>query len=192
MMNIKAAHLIKHETKKHQLIRFTIALFILLAYTTYLMRSYGADGLTLGFITWSAFVMATPLPDGGIILDFPIRLLTGIRMVFSEIFVWIVAIGGNVYLVFERPYIYEKTVVANSFHRILMHPWPDWSILLISLAGTFLGLYFGDELLDVISHSKRKKYSRFGYIYKFILVIFGLALLYVSYKYFLRLFGIGV
>ncbi|MFH0930271.1 MAG: hypothetical protein V1814_03405 [Candidatus Moraniibacteriota bacterium] len=191
-MKIRTEHLIKHETKKHQLIRFAIALLILLLYTIYLMRSYGADGLTLGFITWSAFVIATPLPDGGIILDFPIRLLTGIRMVFSEIFVWIVAISVNVYLVFEKPYIYEKTLVARSFHRILMHPWPDWSIILISLAGTFLGLYFGDELLDVITHSKRKKYSKFGYIYKFIFAIFGLALLYVSYKYFLRLFGIGI
>jgi hypothetical protein len=191
-MEIKTHHLIKHETKKHQLSRFAVALSVLLLYTVYLVYKHGSDGMALGFITWSAFVMATPLPDGGIILDFPIRLLTGIRMVFSEIFVWIIAIGANIFLVIKDPGVYEKTLIASSFHKIIVHPWPNWIIIIISIAGTFLGLYFGDELLDVVFHHQRKKYSRLGFIYKSIFVIFGLAVAYLLYRYFLEFFGIKI
>jgi hypothetical protein len=191
-MKIKTKHLFDHETKKQQLIRFAVALFLLLAYTGYLIHGYGSDGLTLGAITWSAFVMATPLPDGGIILDFPIRLLTGIRMVFSEIVVWIVAISMNIYLVITHPLVYEKTLITKSFHQILTNPWPNWIIVLISMAGTFLGLYFGDELLDVVFHHQRKKYTKLKLVYRVIFAIFAIAILYFVYKYFLELFGIQV
>jgi hypothetical protein len=191
-MHIKSDHLIKHETKSHQLKRFIAAFSVLIAYTLYLVWHYGSNGFSLGVITWSAFVLATPLPDGGVILDFPVRLLTGIRMVFSEIFVWIVAIGSNLYYLSEHASLYDKNFITASFKQILLNPWPDWIIIYISAAGTFLGLYFGDELLDMVFHHQRKKYARLKPIYQFILAIFAIAVLYFSYKYFLKLFGINI
>ncbi len=189
-MHIKSKHLIKHETKNHQLKRFVAALSVLILYTLYLVWHYGSSGFSLGIITWSAFVLATPLPDGGVILDFPIRLLTGIRMVFSEIFVWVVAISANVYYLSKHANLYDKNFITSSFKQVLDNPWPNWIIIFISAAGTFLGLYFGDELLDIIFHHQRKKYAKLKPAYQFILIVFVVAILYFSYKYFLRLFGI--
>jgi hypothetical protein len=191
-MHIKSKHLISHETKSHQLKRFLLAFSILTAYTLYLVWHYGPNGFSLGVITWSAFVLATPLPDGGVILDFPIRLFTGIRMVFSEIFVWIIAIGANIYYLSGHSGLYDKNFITSSFKQVLVNPWPNWIIIYISAAGTFLGLYFGDELLDIIFHRERKKYARLKTIYRFIFVAFTIAVLYFSYKYFLKIFGINI
>ncbi len=191
-MHIKSKHLLSHETKKHQLKRFVVAVTILLFYTAYLVWDQGANGFSLGIITWSAFVLATPLPDGGLILDFPIRLLTGIRMIYTEIFVWIAAILANIFYINLRPEIYDRTIVTHAFKMILVNPWPNWIVIVISGIGTFLGLYFGDELLDLIFHHQRKKYKKMKIIYRFIFAIFLIVALYYFYKNFLKFFGIEV
>lgn len=191
-MHIITKHLVTHETKIHELRRFLIAFSILAAYTLYLIWHYGPNGLSLGVITWSAFVLATPLPDGGVILDFPIRLLSGIRMVISEIFVWITAIGANAYYLKNHAELYDQNIITSSFKQILLNPWPDWIIIYISAAGTFLGLYFGDELLDIAFHHEREKYRRLKPFYQIILVVFAIDVLYVSYKYFLKIFKIYI
>ena len=189
---VKLAHFRKHETKKFQLKRFLMALAILILYTGYLYFHFGASGITLGLITWSAFVMATPVADGGLILDLPIRVFTGIRMVYSEMIVWTVAISMNIYLISSQPETYNKTVITHAFGQILRNPWPDWIIIFISLLGTFLSLYFGDELLDVVFHKDRKKYLKHRKWLRFVWAFFGFAVFYVSYKYFLELFGLKI
>ena len=86
---------------KHQvLIKFLLLCFILSSYFGYLTYEY--DLLTGGIaalITWSFFVLCTPIADAGFLLDFPLRLLFGIRMIFSEIVVWAIAdqhlVGAN-------------------------------------------------------------------------------------------------
>lgn len=189
---LKVKHIGEHETKRETLWRFFIALSILVAYTIYLVFKFGSLGVPLGIITWSAFVMATPIADGGLILDFPIRLLTGMRMVYSEMIVWVVAISSNVYFVLKRPEIYQKTQISDAFGTILHNPWPDWIIILISAIGTYVSLYFADELLDIILFKERKKFFK-GRKYLYIIwVVFGIFAFYLGYKYFLKLFGISI
>lgn len=192
MMKQELSDLNKHETKRTATGRFLVALVILIAYIVYLVINYGALGLYLGLITWSAFVLATPLPDGGLILDFPIRLLTNLRMVYSEIIVWIVAITLNIYAFTQTPQIYPKTLITDAFYKIISHPWPNWIIIIVSCAGTFLGLYFGDELMDLVLHKHRKKYQRFKVIYQIVFALFILTGCYLGYRYFLRLFGLQI
>jgi len=192
LMKINPKHLREHESKRQALIRFFLALSILIIYTIYLVVRFGTAGFALGVITWSAFVMGTPLPDGGLILDFPIRLLTNIRMVYSEIIVWLVAIFTNLYFVFHEPQIYQKTAISHAFYLILIHPWPNWIIIAISGIGTFMGLYFADELLDIIFMKDRKKYLRFRLFYRIILVVFLILIFYFVYRYFLGLFGLKI
>ncbi len=191
-MKIAKNDLIHHETKRQQLNRFVIGLTILTLYTIYLVFQYGPSGIALGAITWSAFVIATPIADGGLLLDFPIRLMTGMRMIYSEIIVWVIAISLNIYVLFNNPVVYERTIITNSFHQILVNPWPNWIIIFISLIGTFVSIFFGDELLDVVFHKQRKKYLKHNFKYKIILVIFGIILFYFIYQQFLHLFGLQI
>ncbi len=189
---LKVKNIKEHETKRNTLWRFLIALSILIMYIIYLVFKFGPLGITLGIITWSAFVMATPIADGGLILDFPIRLLTKMRMVYSEIIVWVVAISFNVYFILTKPEIYEKTQISKAFGTILKHPWPDWIIILISAIGTYVSLYFADELLDIVLFKQRKKFIKHRKYLYIIWVIFGISAFYLGYKYFLKLFGINI
>lgn len=191
-MQITLKHLTTHETKKHSVKRFLIVLVILLIYTIYLVLKFGSDGLSLGIITWSAFVMATPIADAGLLLDLPIRLAAGIRMVYSEMFVWLVAISTNLYFIFFNPEVYHKTSITDAFHQILTKPWPNWIIILISMAGTFLSLYFGDELLDIVFFHQRKKFQKHKHYYYIIIVLFAIILFYFLYHRFLLIFGLNI
>lgn len=191
-MKIPYKHLIQHETKNKTFSRFLIGFAVLALYTLFLILRFGQDGISPGLLTWSAFVMATPVADGGLLLDFPIRLMTGMRMIYSELLVWVVAIGINIRYLVADPAIYEKTIITKSFHKILVTPWPLWIIIALSLVGTFISIFFGDELLDVVFHRQRKKYMKHNRIYKVLVGVFIVAVFYFLYKEFLGLFGLSI
>ncbi len=191
-MKIPIKHLTTHETKQHSLKRFLIVLIILVFYTAFLVYKFGSDGFSLGILTWSAFLMATPIADAGILVDLPIRILLGVRMVYTEIIVWIIGISVNIYFVLFNSNVYHKTLITETFYQILTKPWPNWIIIFLSLGGTFLSLYFGDELLDVVFFHERKKYLKHRKYFYYIFILFAIFLFYFSYKYFLSWFGLKI
>ena len=70
---------------------------------------------------------------------------------------------------------YELTFLTRLLKRILTEPIPYWSILLVSALGTFLSIYFGDEMMDITAHKHRDKFHQHGFKYRTILVIgFGM------------------
>jgi hypothetical protein len=156
------------------------------------MNKFGSAGITLGAITWSSLVLATPIADGGLVLDFPLRVLTGIRMMVAEIFVWVAAISLNVVILIYNPEIYRKTLITDTLQKILINPWPNWIIVVLSCFGTFLSLYFGDELLDIVMLKDRNKYHKHVYWYRLIVGTFLIFAFYFSYRYFLSLFGLKI
>lgn len=153
---ISVKECLKHKTKKDVLKRFVIILTILVIYLSFAIGHYGlSNGFLVTLITWSLFVLSTPIADAGFLLDFPIRLFTKIRMIYSEIVVWVIAILLNLFVLSLYPIIYEKTFLLKIFKIILTNPFPYWLIIILSGLGAFLSIYFGDELLDVIMHKER-------------------------------------
>jgi hypothetical protein len=74
--------------KKQLFYKFMLLCLLLAGYFVYLTAQY--DLVTGGFasvLTWSFFVLCTPIADTGFLLDFPLRLLFNIRMLISEIVV---------------------------------------------------------------------------------------------------------
>jgi len=188
---IHVRHLKKHETKQHVFIKFAAVLLILVGYFLFVAHEYGAqDGLLVTFLTWSFFVLSTPIADAGFLIDLPLRLLLRIKMVYSEIVVWLVAILLNVYGIFLQPQIYEKTYLLSIFKKILSEPFPFWGIIIISGIGTFLSVYFGDELLNKIKHKDRVFYHKHKHNYRFIVMIFVFAITFVLYSYLIKKLGI--
>ena len=83
-------HLIKNKNQPWRKFFLLIALFAI--YFLYLIYEYGIqDGGLVTLLTWSFFVLCTPIADAGFLLDFPIRLLYKIKMIYTEIIVWILA-----------------------------------------------------------------------------------------------------
>ena len=186
-MSLEVKKLHKHETHREVVIKFLLLLAVLLIYFAYLSYEYGlATGGIVAAITWSFFVLCTPVADAGFLLDFPIRVLFGIRMLTSEIIVWVVAITINTYALIFSEAIYEKTILTGLLKKIIMTPYPYWSIILLSGFGTFLSINFGDEMLDVIRHRDRVKYHQHVFKLKVIAVVGLFVLIFLSYYYLLE------
>ncbi|MBN1377233.1 hypothetical protein JW949_02770 [Candidatus Woesearchaeota archaeon] len=192
--NIRKSENFAHETKRSVTIKFISVILIFVFYFFFVSIRYNhwGDGFIITLLTWSFFVFCTPIADAGVLIDFPIRLITKIRMIYSEILVWITALSINIYSLTFMPQLYEKTIVLRLFNHILLQPFPFWSIILISGLGTFLSIHFGDELLDISKHRERKKYILHEKKHKWILIIFIIVSILILYDFLLKEFGIHI
>lgn len=169
---------------QHQvLIKFILLFLVLFSYFIYLTYEY--DLLTGGIaalITWSFFVLCTPIADAGFLLDFPLRLIFGVRMILSEVVVWAIAILINIVSLIYFNKLYETTFITQLMRVILTTPFPYWSVILLSGIGTFLSIRFGDELMDVLHHKDRYFYMRHHFKYEIIIFVFFLFVLFGYYE----------
>lgn len=177
--------------RRQVVFKFLLLCAILVAYIGYLTWTYDLrTGTAAGLLTWTFFVLCTPVADAGFLLDFPLRLLFGIRMFLSEIVVWALAIAINLFALALFPEAYETTTVTRLFHAILTHPWPYWSVVVISGIGTFLSIRFGDELMDVLHHHQRDQFHRHGFKHELVVLAFAFALALVAYYELIASLGI--
>ncbi len=182
-----------HETKRSALKRFLIVLLVFISYFIFISFKYGIkEGISVTFLTWSFFVFCTPIADAGMLLDFPIRIFTGIRMIYSEILVWITAFVLNVYMLTFREEIYDKTLILKTFKQILLNPIPFWLIIILSALGTFLSVYFADEMIDVVKHEERIKYRKHIKKLKIIIFLFIFVSVLILYDILLNRLGISI
>lgn len=169
--------------KRQVYVKFLLLCALLFGYFAYL--SYEYDVLTGGvasLLTWSFFVLGTPVADAGFLVDFPLRLLFGIRMVLSELVVWVFAIGLNAVVLTVAPGYYDTTGLTRLLHQILTKPVPYWAIVGLSAAGTFLSIRFGDELMDVVHHRDRRFFLRHHFKYELILLVSFVATFWAYYR----------
>ncbi len=191
IVDFKKLH--KIETHREVLIKFILLLTVLILYFSYLSYEYGLlTGGIVAIITWSFFVLCTPVADAGFLLDFPIRLLFNVRMLHSEILVWAIAIGINLYALNYDPSAYDKTILTVLFKQILSTPFPYWSIIILSGIGTFLSIYFGDEMLDVIKHRDRNKYHTHSFKLKVVAMVTLFALIFLAYYLLLETLNVKI
>ena len=164
-------------------IKFLLLCSLLVGYFGYLSYEYDvATGGVAAALTWSFFVLCTPVADAGFLLDFPLRLLFGIRMVVSEIAVWVVALAINAAVLLYGPQYYETTVLTGLLHKIFTTPFPYWGVIVLSGLGTFLSIRFGDELMDVIHHRDREFFHSHHFKHELILFAFFLVVLFGYYE----------
>ncbi len=183
---------LKKQTHKETLVKFLLLLAVLLAYFGYLSWKFDlATGGFVSLLTWSFFVLCTPVADAGFLLDFPIRLIFGVRMIVTEIIVWGLAIGITVMGMMFWPDMYGKTFLTDLFMTILTTPWPYWSIIALSGVGTFLSIYFGDEMLDVATHKECTKCHKHGFKHRVVFIIGLFALIFAAYYQLLGSLGIN-
>lgn len=183
-----------HDVRKVFANKFVIVSLILVAYFGFASWHFGLkDGFLVMALTWSFFVLATPIPDGGIILDLPLRYFTGIKMLTSEIFVWAVAILLNVFTFLFLQDIYDKTFLLTIFKDILIEPIPYGLIILLSGLGTFFTLYIGDEVYDLLDHKKSERHKKHSQKLKliilasiivFVLILYEILLVHLGVKFF--------
>lgn len=169
--------------KKQLFYKFVLLFIVLVGYFAYLSLQY--DVMTGGIasaLTWSFFVLCTPIADAGFLLDFPLRLIFGIRMLISELAVWAMAIAINVVSLFYFVEYYQTTKLTKLLHGILTTPYPYWGVILLSGTGTFLSIRFADELMDVVHHRDREYFHRHGFKHELVIIIFFVLILVGYYE----------
>jgi len=154
---------------------------------------YGIEnGILITALTWSFFVLCTPIADAGFLLDFPLRLILCVRMMISEMIVWGIAISLNIYAFFFRPEIYEKTKLLSLFYHILEQPAPFWLIILVSGIGTFVSVRFGDKLLDKKEHKDCPKTDDHRAWVQFSIMAFLVLMSIILYDFLLKQLGVDL
>lgn len=183
----------QHSTHSESLWRFVALAAILVGYFTFMSWKFdAATGALLSVLSWSFFVLCTPVADGGFVVALPVRLLLGARMVVTQAFVWFVALGINVVVISVAPSSYEKTALTRLLYTILTTPWPYWSILAIAAAGTGFSIWFGDEMIDVTKHADRVKQHKHGFKHRSLIVLGFAVLTVLAYYHLLADLGIAV
>ncbi|MDW4496507.1 hypothetical protein R5H30_00820 [Sulfitobacter sp. D35] len=180
-----------HATHRESLWRFLLLVMVLVAYFAAMSWKYdAATGAWLAALSWSFFVLCTPVADGGFLIAFPVRLLFGTRMIWTQVAVWAVAVAINVVALSVAPDAYDDTALTGLLRTILLEPWPNWSILALSAVGTGLSIWFGDEMMDVTAHAQRQKQHRHGFTHKVIATVALGVLTILAYYHLLRDLGI--
>ncbi len=188
---IRPHELIKHKTKRHVSIKFILLLLGLLSYFAWLSWHYGiATGGIVSLLTWSFFVLCTPVADAGFLIDFPLRLFFRVHMWVSEIFVWGIAIAIAALGAIFVPEVFEKTEITSLFFKIITTIWPFWLITILSGSGTFLSIRFGDELLDCVEHHERVFHHKHQLLYQLIFMAGILILIFWGYGHLLDKLGV--
>lgn len=142
----------------HQLRRFLLVVVIVIAYFIYTVYSYGlSQGVGITALTWAFFVFATPVADGGFLIAFPIRLVTGFRMLYTQYIVWAVGCMLVVAFLVFNPAAFQRSPLTQLFYAILTTPWPLWLILVLSAAGTYLNILLDDKVVDVAGSNNRSR-----------------------------------
>lgn len=184
---------LRHQTHLETAAKFILLATILLLYFIYLTYKHDISkgGITLG-LTWSFFVLCTPVADAGFLIDFPLRLLFGLRMFMVEVYVWLLAITIVALTLFFSPTHFETTLLTRLFYKIITHPYPYWIIIVLCCVGTFASIYFGDEMIDVIGHHERVKHHKHGFKYKGLVLITITLLVIVIYYQLIKELGINM
>ena len=179
---IELGQLIKHPPKRETLIKFVLLILTFLGYFCFLSWKYDfATGGIVSGLTWSFFVLCTPIADAGFLLDFPVRIITNVRMLFTEIAVWVLAISINIIVAWQAPEYYQQTLLTNLLYQIIAHPWPYASIVILCGIGTFMSIEFADEIMDVASHADRVKHHKHGFKYRLLALGCLIFLIVVAY-----------
>jgi hypothetical protein len=169
-----------HRTHFESAGKFFMGLAVLVGYFAYLWWKFDAKtGLLVAGLTWSFFVLCTP-----------IRLLFKIRMLVTELFVWLLAATICAYSFYYVPEVFEKSLITSVLHKILITPVPYWGLIGLCAVGTFMSVHLGDEMLDVISHRDRDKFHRSGFWLR--LISFGAILVFVLIVYEHLIVDLGV
>lgn len=185
----KLFSLIRKDFDKHPIIKFISVLSLIILYFLFASRSHGLkDGFLISILTWSFFVLCTPIADAGILIDFPMRLITGMKMIYSELMVWSIAISFNLFMFFNNPNVYKQSILLSLFKHIIETPFPYWTIILLAAAGTFLSIYMADSLMD----AKKTKKSNFLIKHKIIIFIFLIIFVIILYDFLLNQLSVQI
>jgi len=167
----------QHPHKKNMVYKFLILFAVLIIYAAYMLSEFGVEqGLLITGLTWSVFVFCVPFAASDILVGLPLRALFNLRLMVSQVIVWVGGGAINIYTMVTNPSIYHSTPLLEVFHYILSNPIPYWAILGLCGFGTFLSVVLADDVLDDLDPKKKAHSKKLEVL--FLMILLGIALVY--------------
>lgn len=122
-------------------------LFICLLIFYVFMKGYFCGVIDAIFI-WAFFVIATPVPESGLLISLPLKRFFNFKMSHVQIVVSLLALFLTFYLYYKHNSIIKATYIGRVFDEIVKNR--QYSILLLSIVSSILGSELIDNYIDMI------------------------------------------
>jgi hypothetical protein len=115
-----------------------------ICFTAYEVYRHGLiDGLTIVFLSWSAYILCIPAAHGRFLLGAPSRIFFG-HPLFPEPYFWCGAVFFNALVIMLKPEIYADALPPTILHRVFITP-SYWPIFIIAAIGTWYRVLVGEH-----------------------------------------------
>lgn len=135
------------------------------------------NGIFKTFIVWCIFVIATPIPEAGLLVSIPLKRLLNIELAISQIILSIIALSYIFYSYIKFKKYLNKDIYGKFIIKIIEIG--EFSIFISSIIASITLSYLIDVLLTYIIIKKSKFIN---YTNLFVLIIFVISFLYFFYS----------
>ena len=105
-------------------------------------------GVIDAIFIWASFVIATPVPESGLLISLPLKRFFNIKMTYVQILVSIMAIFLTFYLYKCHGSVVKATYIGRLFDEIVKSKY--YIIIVLSIASSILGSELIDNYIDMV------------------------------------------
>ena len=105
-------------------------------------------GVIDAIFIWAFFVIATPVPESGLLISLPLKRFFNIKMTYVQVLVSILAIFLTFYLYKCHGSVVKATYIGRLFDEIVKSKY--YIIIVLSIASSILGSELIDNYIDMV------------------------------------------
>lgn len=118
-------------------------------------------GCEMTILIWAFLVVATPIPEAGLLVGIPVKIMTGASLIVTQVIVTIIAFVA-IFIIYEREYgkldnipigAFIKDTIDNKFVSKFI------PLVILSLLGTFLTLERVDDISNKLLNGDKPEFK---------------------------------
>lgn len=137
------------EKKKIYLYLYDVITVVFICVLIFLIMFKGYFyGVIDAIFIWAFFVIATPVPESGLLISLPLKRFFNIKMTYVQVLVSILAIFLTFYLYKCHGSVVKATYIGRLFDEIVKSKY--YIIIVLSIASSVLGSELIDNYIDMV------------------------------------------
>ena len=149
LLNNASSEVALDEKKKIYLYLYDVITVVFICVLIFLIMFKGYFyGLIDAIFIWAFFVIATPVPESGLLISLPLKRFFNIKMTYVQVFVSILAIFLTFYLYKCHGSVVKATYIGRLFDEIVKSKY--YIIIVLSIASSILGSELIDNYIDMV------------------------------------------
>jgi hypothetical protein len=155
LLNNASSEVALDEKKKIYLYLYDVitVVFICILIFLILFKGYFYGVIDAIFI-WAFFVIATPVPESGLLISLPLKRFFNLKMSYVQVFVSLLAIFLTFYLYKCHGSVVKATYIGRLFDEIVKSKY--YIIIVLSIVSSILGSELIDNYIDMVVGESNK------------------------------------